>query len=257
MMIWCAYCQHFLKESAPFDKLDISHGMCDSCAKKGLSLTQADEAKLKQLVELQRELYAAGKAGDRTRIKSLIQSCNEIGVRPMDMIFGFLSPMLVRIGKLWELGEVSVIEEHRFTHFCEQLLDSIKATSTISNEQPHFILASADGNYHNFGLKLIQLWLESRGYQVELITPSLPMDELLKYTMEIKPQYIGLSISLEEQIAAVKSYTQSLASSPNSSVKQVFIGGHAVKAGIVKPSDLAPALLIKDPEELSIYLKSA
>lgn len=257
MIIWCAYCQQFLRESAPFEELDVSHGICKSCSEKGLSLNKTDEAKLKELVQLQRQLYAAGKSGDHSRINSLIQNCNDIGVRPMDMIFGFLSPMLVKLGKLWEKGEITVVEEHRFTSFCEQLLGALKATSTTKNDQPRFILASANGNYHNFGLKLIHLWLEAHAYSVELITPSLPMDELLEYTMDVKPHFVGISVSLPDQISDVKTYIHTLSSKSDSPVRQIFIGGYAVKAGLLKSSELTPALLINDPESLASYLKRA
>lgn len=255
MMIWCSYCQQFLKESAPFEELTVSHGLCEACAKKGLSLNETDHKRLMKLVDLQSELYEAGKLGDLSRINLLIQNSIDLGVRPMDMIFGLLNPMLVKMGELWSQGLVSAIEEHRFTHFCEELLQTLKARNPKQTaSQPGFLLASADGNYHNFGLKLIHLWLEARGCSVELITPSIPMDDLLDYTIDAKPQLVGISVSLPEQAPAVQSYIKNLSSMNNSPVSQVFIGGYAVKSGLIDASEMAPALLITHLESLIPYL---
>lgn len=258
MIIWCAYCQQFLKEAPPFEDLTLSHGMCQACSTRGLMLSEADDARLKKLVALQHELYAAGKSGDLSTIQTLIQKCESLGIRPMDMIFGLLNPMLVRTGELWSQGKITVAEEHRFTHFCEQLLLALKSkvirAPSKQDTRPEFILAAADGNYHSFGLSLIHLWLEAHGYQTELIVPSLPMDELLKYTLHVRPRFLGISMSLPDQVSSVKSFIHALTQLKDSPLQHLFIGGYAVKAGLVKSEDVSPAILITGPETLVPYL---
>lgn len=253
-MIWCAYCQQFLRESAPYEELLISHGICEKCSVVGISGNPSQAKKLRQLVSLQQELYSAGKAGDLSRIEPLLQDSIALGVRPIDMIFGFLNPMLVKLGALWKEGKITVIEEHRFTNFCEHLLHALSLKTVKKAQRPDFILANADGNYHSFGVRVLQLWLESVGYSAELIVPSVPMKDLLSYTLEVKPQFVGISVSLPDQLADVKFYIESLSRNEHSPVRQIFIGGYASKTGIIKSADVAPARLITDPKDLLSYL---
>ncbi len=253
MIIWCAYCQNFLRESAPFEDLTVSHGMCPDCAQKGLSQTKVDETKLDQLVQLQKELYSAGHSGDFSRIEPLIKISKEMGIRPIDMIFGFLNPMLIRIGELWNEGTITYKDEHRFTGFCVKLLEALKSQSKMKRNNPQFLLVSADGNNHNFGLQLLQLWLEAQDCSVELVTSDLKMDQLLDYTLKIDPLYVGVSISLPEQALSVQSFIKTL-NSKKTSVQQIFIGGYAVKAGLLTAQEMAPAIMIKDAKDLLPYL---
>lgn len=42
MIVWCSYCQKFLKEKPPYDQFQVSHGVCPSCMANALTLSQKE-----------------------------------------------------------------------------------------------------------------------------------------------------------------------------------------------------------------------
>jgi methanogenic corrinoid protein MtbC1 len=250
MLKWCSYCQQFLTESPPYELLVITHGMCDSCKHRGFDLDEATKQKLEQLVALQRDLYSAGGAGDVAQIGSLIDRARRFGVKPLDIILGFLNPMLVRIGSQWEEGTLTVREEHLFTQFCEALLVAVQSSQPDckNGETPSVLLTSADGNYHCFGVRVVHLWLSSEGITSELITPGLPAGELLEYTNAVKPLFVGISLSMRSQLPGVRTYLDLAVSSPMA--PEVLVGGYAVKSQQVTEAELSPARLVHDFRDL-------
>lgn len=257
MIKWCAYCQSFLGELPPHESLIISHGICKPCKNIGAFGDDSRQPILAPLIDLQKELYTAGLSGDTSKIPHLIERSQKIGVQPLDMIFGFLSPMLVQIGVQWEKGITSVREEHLFTNFAESLLLSIQNNSSTKLSpppNPNILLVSADGNYHTFGLKLIHLWLNTKLYTSELISPGLPMNELLTYTKTTRPKFVGISISLRSQVTNLQNYIQTLQSELRDDAPKVLVGGYAIKARLIDAAEIAPARLVSDILELSSIL---
>lgn len=252
MLSWCAYCQEFIKEVPPFEQLSITHGLCESCTQRGLFLDDLCWARLHKLVNLQRELYAAGSKGDISQIDGLIKKSQSLGVKPLDMVFGFLNPKLVHIGDLWEKGLLSVRDEHKFSNFAENIFQSLlKTQGGPMQPTPSVLLVSAEGNYHTFGLQALRLWLQAEGIASELIIPSFPTDELIEYTLKNKPHFVCLSVSLLSHIASVKKYLDAMKMELARKDFTVLIGGFAVKSGLIKASELAPAVLVNDLKDLT------
>lgn len=255
MIKWCAYCQEFMEELAPFDDLTVSHGMCSPCFDRGLTLTDDEENKLQLLVRFQKNLYAAGQSGDTVAITELLQEAQRLKVKPLDIILGFLNPMLVHIGYLWNQGKMTVREEHIFTQFSERLLEAIRSRQSIKNDKPLVLLASANSNYHSYGLKLIHIWLSAEEISSELIVPGLPLNEFIDYTKLIKPRYVGISVSDYSQLAEIKTYIETINEFPKTEQPKIFIGGYPVKTGQITPKDLSSATVINDFRNFVMQIK--
>jgi len=46
-------------------------------------------------------------------------------MRAIDLLIGIIAPLLYQIGEDWKHGAVTVAQEHRFTAFCEKVLELI------------------------------------------------------------------------------------------------------------------------------------
>jgi len=252
MIKWCAYCQQYQGESEPFDQLGLTHVLCPVCAARGLNIGDRDFELLTQLRELQSDLYSCGRDGALDRIDLLVERSRLMGIRPIDMVVGLLSPMLVQIGILWATKQISVRDEHRFSEFASRFLMAIaKNIPPLSNEpSAQVLLACADGNYHTFGLRVVQLWLATEGISCELITPSVPSNELFEYARALRPKVLGLSISMPEQSAAL----DEIRAGALSKETVLWLGGYAVKSGQLDLERAGNAALVKDILQLPSLL---
>jgi methanogenic corrinoid protein MtbC1 len=233
---WCAYCQEFLGEIAPFETFELTHGMCERCAVKGMNLSPHDLKHSREMLEIQKQLLAAGHGeGSPAEATRLIQMAVSAGVRPIDILMGFVTPLLRHIGKKWELGEATVAEEHRYTNFCEQILTQIEAqfTGTVKPEGVKILILNAPENYHTLGVRISAVWLNSHGISAKAIFPGLPPAEVPALLREYKPKYLGISVSLPSQIPGIILTLEAIRTAELPNSPEVILSGFAVKQGLV------------------------
>lgn len=231
MIQWCAYCQRFLGEVQPFDRYEITHGICRACAREFSDRSPADIDRARQLGTLHAELMLRARKADEHAALASIDRALAAGVRPVDALVGLLVPALGELGAAWARGEITVADEHRFTAFTEQMIETLsaKAGKKQRYEQVSVLLVNAEGNYHTLGVRIVNLWLEDRGVSSLAVYPGLPVDEIVSLVETLEPRTLGISVSLDAQMPAVARAVDLL----GSRVPRIVLGGHAVKNGLV------------------------
>ncbi len=237
MIQWCAYCQRFIGEKAPYDSYEISHGACASCTAKGLELSDTDVGRVRQIAGLHARLVEQGRTGDARTASAMIDSAIGSGVQPVDILVGLLSPALHQLGEAWARGEVSVADEHRFTAFAESLVELVAARTAPGAAAPGapypVVLVNAEGNAHTLGVRIASLWLRSRGVGTLAIYPGTPAPDLVALIQVLKPVTLGISISMPDQANAAARLVEQLQASPPLAATRIVFGGNAVKRGLV------------------------
>lgn len=252
MLRWCAYCQHFLGEIEPFSDFSITHGLCTGCSHLARTWNKSDGDKLRPILDFYHRLREQARAGTLSASKILRES-REMSIPPMDLIMGVLQPLLYEIGELWNRGQVTVAVEHRFSSVVSALLEQILAESgpLPNSSAPTLLLVPTDGNFHCLGTQMIELALAYHGLTCLAIRPGLPPEEVEWLTRDLKPRFVGLSISMAEQIPALVDTCERLSALEERTRPTVLVGGLAVRskqqlglpASVVALNDV-PSLLI-------------
>lgn len=245
MIRWCTYCQSYMGESEPFNKFDLTHGMCAGCAKSGAGETAAAVKQLRPLSDFFRKLRAEVRKGINSDPADWIKKAFELGIKPQDLLLGVVQPVLYEVGELWAKGEITVAAEHRFSAFTEAMVNAIflhypDIARHRQSEEPDILLANADGNYHTLGLKFLELGLLAAGLKTFTVLPGLPCREVLGLVNELHPGGVGLSISLPAQAGAAVELAAALRELPEKSRPILLLGGLPVKTGAALPQELAP-----------------
>ncbi len=240
MLRWCAYCQEFQGEVAPFDDLNTTHGMCPSCKAKGYGRLDEEMDNSKRLREIQEQLRIAGQRGDMEAAPQIVRTALAAGLRPVDILIGLITPLLYLIGSEWESGIITVADEHRFTRFCECVFELIKLEVKAAGgpalgmrHAPVFLMA-ARGNHHTLGVRMLALWLKSKGVEtIEFDQPPSPEDLVVRVA-ESRPAAIMISVSLDRQQSYVYRIAQRIAmlAEPR---PILFVGGYAIKRHLIPP----------------------
>lgn len=256
MFNWCAWCQHLIGEAEPLDDYRISHGMCVACSQgQGAGRPHRDFLRARSIFKL---LEKAGRGGSLDACEKVIDGALDYGLKPSDIIVGILHPALYRIGELWERGEITVADEHRFTAFALGLIDRFRFSEPPA-ERPLIILANHPESLHDVGLRILQILSWEHGIPCERIPARTSEEALLDAASKRSPTLFGLSISLAETIPAAVELAESLAD-PLPDTSKVILGGHAFRRseGFLSPDSipvirsidefLALLLTIKDQE---------
>lgn len=231
MFRWCSYCCRFLGEKEPLDRYQISHGICKACAASMKSGT-LDAGRIESLRDYQQRLLRAVPIGDEREIDRLIDDGTSLGIRPEDLLVGMLQPLLYDIGDKWARGEVSVADEHGFSSLSlviiEALFSRAGVTDLRQSPSPRVLLICAEGNYHFLGLRMIEFLLIARGIPVFAIYPGIPVRQALGLAGDLRPDHVGVSVALPEQLSFVTRLEEALAAS-SARAPRIVVGGSALR----------------------------
>jgi len=238
MLRWCAYCQEFQGEIAPLEVFTTTHGICPACKAKGTGRLDDEIGNSHRLRTIQGLLYEAGKTGDMAAASSVVHGALAAGVRPVDILVGLITPLLYLIGVEWEKSLISVADEHRFTRFCERVFELVEdevratATTTCACRRPLVFLMNALDNDHTLGMRILALWLQSKGIDTREFHPPPLLEDVVRLAEEMRPRAILVSLALDEQ----KSYVYGLAERMEAMEEPrpaLIVGGYAVKQGLI------------------------
>jgi methanogenic corrinoid protein MtbC1 len=208
MFAWCAHCQHLIGEAPPLEDFRVTHGICPGCEVAFETYEPSpSEILAKRLVG---ELESAGRNGEFGPAAAAIQRALAAGILPSEVMIGILHPALARIGQLWETGEVTVAEEHRFTAFCLEVIERLPP-SRVESASPTLLLAPSPETAHDLGLRMLQRVAWERGVSCELLPVGTSSEEILAAAgRRGGPELLGISVGLVESIPAALGFWREL-----------------------------------------------
>jgi hypothetical protein len=253
MIQWCAYCQRFLSEKAPFENYSLTHGICKPCTKFARSMTEEQRDKVKKLGDFQKTLQTLGQNQNYTEALLLIDQAVAQGIREVDILLGFLAPLL---------SEQSEINRHKgdfisdsFSLFILKLIETLRQRTQSKKKFPVFdiLLAAQNDNQHLLGIQLLELWLCAESHSTKSISGS--DDEIINEFLKLKPKVLGLTLSEVSQVTAARHLMNKIKNL--SEIPPLFLaGGWAVKMGEIQASDLPEASLVADNDKLFLTIKT-
>jgi hypothetical protein len=92
---------------------------------------------------------------------------------------------------------------HRFTSFCEEVFELVvhevdAAGAPSSGIRPAIVfLMNARGNDHTLGIRILSLWLRSKGIETRDFHPAPTPETLFRLATQTRPQAILISLALD------------------------------------------------------------
>jgi len=240
MLSWCSYCQQFVGEVPPYDDLIITHCICGTCESNVPSLTESDIAHALMLKGIQSRLFDAGHQGDLNAAEQVIETSRQAGMREIDILVGIIAPMLYQIGEDWKRGAITVAEEHRFTAFCEKIIDILAVNGPFAvpvdagqAEWSEILLINAPGNCHTLAVRTLALWLADKGMPTRAAYQPLNVEDVIGMIRKVHPGFVLISMALAEQVPGIVAIVERVAELPNLVRPKIIVGGYAVKLGLI------------------------
>jgi methylmalonyl-CoA mutase cobalamin-binding subunit len=102
---------------------------------------------------------------------------------------------LVEIGRRWERGEISVLDEHAASEKLSRALERTAEGLVSVPTAPTALLASAAGDDHTLGLSLVEVVLRETGWNARWAGRNTPTDEVVALVAEGSLELVALSAS--------------------------------------------------------------
>ncbi|KWW11371.1 MerR family transcriptional regulator [Peribacillus simplex] len=127
-------------------------------------------------------------------------------------IVDVLGSILVRIGDKWENGEITSAHEHFASNILKARISSVMHTIPTNGFLPKALAVCAPGEKHEFGLLIFTIFLKRKGYETIYLGESVADKDLFKVLNIIKPRYLFMSCSQQENLEATLKLVEALKS---------------------------------------------
>jgi MerR family transcriptional regulator, light-induced transcriptional regulator len=160
------------------------------------------------LDELRRRYLAHLLVPDARGAWEEITAALERGARAAQVYLDVLTPAMVEIGHLWETARIGVAQEHLATQITQTVLARLApsledaASAFAGDRRRRAIVAGTPGELHGIGARMVADFLEASGWEVLLLGPDAPVDEIVALTAEREPDVVALSTSLSFNLLA-------------------------------------------------------
>ncbi len=139
-----------------------------------------------------------------------------------------LKTVMYRIGDLWENGQISEADEHYATNIVRKVLHIVdfNIKKTIKGKKAISLIAGSEK--HSLGIEMVNSILELEGVEPIYLGGNLPIRSIEQAIKEKRPNYIFISITLEEHMNSLNQLIDLVNSKFKERIK-ICVGGQGVK----------------------------
>lgn len=138
-----------------------------------------------------RRLLEAVRAGDPGTASQILRDAVLL-TAPRDLVFEILAPALREIGRQWELGEISIWQEHFLS---SQMLGLGTALRQAARSDARVVFATPPFEWHGFGIELAALLAAARGIVACNLGVAVPADELVAAARKLMAAAVVVGIT--------------------------------------------------------------
>ncbi len=170
--------------------------------------------------------------GDRITCARIVQALVDQDIDIKTLYADLFQKSLYAVGELWEYNKISVAREHLVTAITEGLLNLVypklfEKEQTSQNKS--VVISCAANEFHQIGGKMAADIFELNGWNSHFLGANTPVDQMLAYIQDVKPDLVGLSLSVYFNFPALTAGLDALTSEFKN--LDVFVGGQAFRWG--------------------------
>jgi len=150
-------------------------------------------------------------ADDVSTVRSTLRSA-ALALGPRRFVTSLAHPLAVRVGALWENGEIEVRHEHLASAcLTTQLRMLFGAFDDDGGRKPVVVLATLPGEPHVLPLDMVAVYLAARHASPHLLGPDTPPEQIAAAARGLRADAVGISVSPVADRRSVSAHVRKLA----------------------------------------------
>jgi excisionase family DNA binding protein len=121
-----------------------------------------------------------------------------------------LGPVLEALGRRWERGELTILEEHVASERLSRALDRAAASLPMRAGSPRAVLATPEDEAHTLGLSLAELCMREWGWATIWAGRATPLSDLERLAADAGVEAVALSASVCSEPRTLEAAAQRL-----------------------------------------------
>lgn len=137
-----------------------------------------------------------------------------------------LEPAQKEIGRLWQIGEITVAQEHYCTAITQLVMtDLYPFLFTGADSGRRLVAVQAPGSLHEVGLRMVADLLEHEGWDTTYLGAVPGPGPVIEALVERRAHVLAISASMPAHVRAVAALIAAVRNDPRTSHVKVVVGG--------------------------------
>jgi MerR family transcriptional regulator, light-induced transcriptional regulator len=187
--------------------------------------TSVEETATDSLSATYLELLLAAKRKDAVE---LVNNALDQGLTLEDLYLGVLQPAMRKVGRLWQLNEISVAQEHYVSAATQLIISQLYPRLLDGPRNGKVMIAGCiSSNLHEIGLRFLCDIFELRGWDTHFYGANTPTRGLLDIIRTRRPDIVAIGATLASQLPPVASFISEMRQDPATAQVRILVGGTA------------------------------
>jgi methanogenic corrinoid protein MtbC1 len=198
------------------------------------------------------EYLDALRRGDTEAARRALRAARDAGSSIQDLYIGVIAPALEEVGRLWEIGELLVSEEHAISQATLQLMATL-----LPAHQPdpppagrtRCVVVTPGDESHVIGARMVADLLFLTGFTVEFFGGNLSIRNVLESLRRQPCALVAVSVTLREHLGAAEDMIRAIRADPSLACVKVIAGGQAFSGAGPGLAHIGADAQVTDAEE--------
>lgn len=175
--------------------------------------------------------------GHRREADGVIQELASGGASIPDIYLRVFEPVQHEIGRLWQVNEISVAQEHFCTAAIQRSMSQLYSMLfTGTPGRRRVVAACAGGELHEIGLRMVTDLLELNGWDTLYLGANVPALDVVQAVAEAPTALVALSATITPNLRKLAALIDLLHANAQTADVPILVGGYPFRlsAGIVE-----------------------
>ncbi|MCS6886164.1 MAG: MerR family transcriptional regulator [Acidobacteriota bacterium] len=125
-------------------------------------------------------------------------------IPPREMVLQVVHPILQKVGQLYEIGQLSISQEHMISAIIRSVLGTLLRLQIKVSPTPLLLFATPPEELHEFGILSASILASAAGFPILYLGTNLPPQEIANAAQVARVRAVVLSILMQERTATLK-----------------------------------------------------
>lgn len=182
------------------------------------------------LQQLARDYLQALLSLDNRSAGRLVMDAFERGVPIKEIYLGVFQRTQLEIGRLWQLNEITVAQEHYCTAATQLIMSQFYPYIFTSEKTGMKLVATCvEGELHEVGIRMIADFFEMEGWDTTYLGANTPAKSIVDLMNGLKPDILAISATMPFHVRLASELVAEIRNSATAETR-ILVGGYAFNA---------------------------
>jgi methanogenic corrinoid protein MtbC1 len=180
-----------------------------------------------RLFSLAREYVHLLLGGYRAAAARLVLDAAERGEPVRDLYLQVFQPALREIGRLWQMNEINVAQEHFCSAATQMTMSQLLCRAVSANPCRHgVVVACVSGELHEVGARMVADFYDMDGWDTYFCGANVPHVGVMQTVAERSADVLAVSVTMGYHLHSLQELIEEIRADARGTPVRVMVGGH-------------------------------